>query len=124
MSSAISIGPVSKQNVVRKNVIIFLSISLNVCLDAQKNRLIVTILLSTHNICFGWGIRKNNFQIGQLLEKWAAFFRNNVSIFQEHTKTTHIQVNILPFSLILTNYHHQNNSIYVKNQLSRIIGGT
>ena len=53
MSSAISIGPVSKQNVVRKNVIIFLSISLNVCLDAQKNRLIVTILLSTHNICFG-----------------------------------------------------------------------
>ena len=24
----------------------------------------------------------------------------------------------------LTNYHYQNNSIYVKNQLSRIIGGT
>ena len=25
---------------------------------AQKNRLIETVLLSTHNICFGWEIRK------------------------------------------------------------------
>ena len=28
------------------------------CLDAQKNRLIETVLLSTHNICFGREIRK------------------------------------------------------------------
>ena len=28
---------------------------------AQKNRLIETVLLSTHNICFGWEIRKLNF---------------------------------------------------------------
>ena len=27
-------------------------------LGAQKNRLIETVLLSTHNICFGWEIRK------------------------------------------------------------------
>ena len=27
-------------------------------LDAQKNRLIETVLLSTHNICFGLEIRK------------------------------------------------------------------
>ena len=27
-------------------------------LDAQKNRLIETVLLSTHNICLGWEIRK------------------------------------------------------------------
>ena len=29
-------------------------------LGAQKNRLIETVLLSTHNICFGWEIRKKN----------------------------------------------------------------
>ena len=28
------------------------------CLGAQKNRLIETVLLSTHNICFDWEIRK------------------------------------------------------------------
>ena len=28
------------------------------CLGAQKNRLIETVLLSTHNICFGREIRK------------------------------------------------------------------
>ena len=27
-----------------------------------KNRLIETVLLSTHNICFGWEIRKLNFR--------------------------------------------------------------
>ena len=27
-------------------------------MGAQKNRLIETVLLSTHNICFGWEIRK------------------------------------------------------------------
>ena len=27
-------------------------------LGAQKNRLIERVLLSTHNICFGWEIRK------------------------------------------------------------------
>ena len=27
-------------------------------LDAQKNRLIETVLLSTHNICFRWETRK------------------------------------------------------------------
>ena len=28
------------------------------CLGAQKNRLIQTVLLNTHNICIGWEIRK------------------------------------------------------------------
>ena len=27
-------------------------------LGAQKNRLVETVLLSSHNICFGWEIRK------------------------------------------------------------------
>ena len=27
-------------------------------MGAQKNRLNETVLLSTHNICFGWEIRK------------------------------------------------------------------
>ena len=46
------IGPV-KQNNLRKMLIIFLFISLNMCLGAQKNRLNKTVLLSTHSICFG-----------------------------------------------------------------------
>ena len=37
----------------RKLAAIFSSISLNMCLCVQKNRLIETVLLSTYNICFG-----------------------------------------------------------------------
>ena len=37
----------------RKIEIIFLPINLNICFGSQKNRLIETVLLSTHNICFG-----------------------------------------------------------------------
>ena len=40
-----------------KIVNIFLSISFNIFFGSQKNRLIETVLLSTHNICFGWRIR-------------------------------------------------------------------
>ena len=35
---------------------IFLSINFNLSLGTQKNRLNETVLLSTHNICFGWAI--------------------------------------------------------------------
>ena len=41
-----------------KIVNIFLLISFNMCFGDQKNRLIETVLLSTHNICFVWEIRK------------------------------------------------------------------
>ena len=37
-------------------------------MGAQKNRLIETVLLSTHNICFGWEIRKI-FSCYTLLDK-------------------------------------------------------
>ena len=37
----------------RKFLNISLPISLKICLGAQKNRLMETVLLSTHNICFG-----------------------------------------------------------------------
>ena len=30
-------------------------------MGAQKNRLIETVFVSTHNICFGWEIRKISF---------------------------------------------------------------
>ena len=53
----IYIGPVRQKEIQRKIVIIFLSISLNISLCAQKNRLSETVLLSTHNICFEWEIR-------------------------------------------------------------------
>ena len=51
-----------KQNFQRINVNIFLPILLPYAFRAQKNRLIETVLLSIHNICFGCGIRKINFR--------------------------------------------------------------
>ena len=36
-----------------KIVIIFLSIGLNICFGCSKDCLAETVLLSTHNICFG-----------------------------------------------------------------------
>ena len=36
----------------------FMCFRIYICLGAQKNRLIETVLLSTHNICFGLEMRK------------------------------------------------------------------
>ena len=41
-----------------KIVFISLPINKNMCFGAQKNRLNETVLLCTHNICYGWEIRK------------------------------------------------------------------
>ena len=46
----LGVSPV-KQNFDDKIVIIFLSISLNIFLGAQKNHLIEMVLSSNHNIC-------------------------------------------------------------------------
>ena len=54
---AISTTGLDQQNFEPKIVNIFLPISLNKCLGAQKKSLIETVLLSTHNICFGWELR-------------------------------------------------------------------
>ena len=47
----------------RKSLIIFLPIYLNMCLGVQQNRLIETVLLITHNICLDehmfLGVQKN-----------------------------------------------------------------
>ena len=51
----------------RKIIIILLSICLNMCFGAQKNRLIETVLLSTHNICFGSEIWKKYFWLRMLI---------------------------------------------------------
>ena len=37
---------------------IFFTMIFSIFWGAQKNRLIETVYLSTHNICFGWNIRK------------------------------------------------------------------
>ena len=39
-------------------------------LGTQKNRHIETVLLSTHNICFGWEIRKIIFQYALFPGVW------------------------------------------------------
>ena len=46
------IGP-DKDFLGRKTLIIFLPVNLNMCFGCSKNRLNETVLLSTHNICFG-----------------------------------------------------------------------
>ena len=43
-------------------------------LGAQKNRLIETVLLSTHNICFGWEIRKLFFWYALLTKGLVPYF--------------------------------------------------
>ena len=54
-------------------------------MGAQKNRLIETVLLSTHNVCFGWEIRKMIFQIAPrkkllLTQLLKAFYKDLFSI--------------------------------------------
>ena len=51
LQAKFTIGP-DNEIYLRKILIIFLPINLNMCLGAQKNRLNETVLLSTHNICF------------------------------------------------------------------------
>ena len=51
-----------------KIVNIFFCINLGICFGFSKE-LIETFLLSTQNICFGYEIRKNNFQICILIEE-------------------------------------------------------
>ena len=50
--NSIVIGPVMQKSQ-RKIEIIFLSISLNMCFGYSKDLSHETVLLSTHNICFG-----------------------------------------------------------------------
>ena len=70
----------------RKIVIIFLPINFKTCVvDAQKNRLIETVLLSTHNICFGREIKKIVFQYtllsgGLIIEYSWGLMRHNMSL--------------------------------------------
>ena len=47
----------------------FLSPKFKHVLGAQKNRLIETVLLSTHNICFWLRNKKNSFQLPTLIWK-------------------------------------------------------
>ena len=60
LSFVILTGP-DKHFFQHKNVITYLTVSLNMFLGAQMNRLIETFLLSTHNTCFVSEIRKNDF---------------------------------------------------------------
>ena len=51
--SSSSFQVLDKHFLKRKIVNIVLPFGFNICLRAQKNRLIETVLLSTHNIYFG-----------------------------------------------------------------------
>ena len=56
--------------------------SIQTCvLGAQKNRLIETVLLSTHNLCFGWEIMKIYFQY-ELLSGGLSLFSDKFYFFQ------------------------------------------
>ena len=67
-----------KQFFKRKIAIIFLSISFkHLFRDAQKNRLIQTILLSTHNVCL---LKKleNNMPSYSYLKTLKAFYKSRI----------------------------------------------
>ena len=49
-------------------------------LGAQKNRLIETVLLSTHNICFGLEIRKLIFGTHSKLKSWAKNYEASLKL--------------------------------------------
>ena len=51
--SGLMVIDLENKNFELKTLNIFLPISFYICFGAQKNRLIETVLLSTHNICFG-----------------------------------------------------------------------
>ena len=56
-------------------------------MGVQKNRLIETVLLSTHNICFGW-------EMSKLLFCYALLAKGLISIFrklQSDLKTTKVE---------------------------------
>ena len=59
------------------------SLLLAYILGAQKNRLIETVLLSTHNICFGWEIRKLFFWYALLTRGLAGLSEGNRVISEE-----------------------------------------
>ena len=63
----------------RQIVNIFLPITLNICFGAQKNRLTERVLLSTHNIWFGWEIRKLIF-IYAIYKKCFMFIWTNLKL--------------------------------------------
>ena len=49
-------------------------------LGTQKSRLIETVLLSTHNICFGWEIRKKVFCYTLLSGYWTNYMKALASL--------------------------------------------
>ena len=59
-------GSYNKQKKIFEILNIFLAVGFNIwyILGAQKNRLIEIILLSSHNIYFGWEIKKIQFSHG------------------------------------------------------------
>ena len=84
------IGPV-KQIFLSKMMIIYLFISLNMCFGCSKepshwdskNRLIEKVLLSTHNICFGWEIKKIIFSYTLLsVGQCTMLYPNNYNLFE------------------------------------------
>ena len=76
-----------------KIAFISLPINLNRCFGAQKNRLIETVLLSTHNICFGWVILKTFSSTHSYLEACNKYIHINVTL-------NHILVAAEPFTCI------------------------
>ena len=52
-------------------------VHIHICFSSQRNCLIETVLFSTHNICLGWEIRKNNLirTLNFIISIWWFFLR-------------------------------------------------
>ena len=78
---------------------------------AQKNRLIETILLSTHNICFGWKIRKVFFFGYTLLTKGLTYVVSEGSDKPAHVRSLATAFSNLRLTFYLSYVLHKVNSV-------------
>ena len=87
-------------------------------LGAQKNRLIEMVLLSTHNICFGWEIRKlvfDNWLLSGGLDikaSWERGISSGSTLFAKTTTKIQREKNTFHLKMISYNY---DPSIYTMN---------
>ena len=78
-------------------------------LGAQKNRLIETLLLGTHNICFGWEIRKLNFRyalLTKVLEDWSDLINVRLIRVCSQHKGNFVVFHVYTLAQMSANLHH------------------
>ena len=76
-------------------------------LGARKNRLIETVLLSTHNIYFGWEIKKKQILLRALFYFKACSFNHVKFQLRQATNHIHNKFSSTEFLLINDSYYNR-----------------